>query len=124
MHTPARFDTWMPYLLLAWVGIGAVAFAFFRRSHNPRLKRAVWNALVVVGNLAFVIAAAWFGAPWYVMLLALGVAAVGSYRSIRMTYFCAACGAHHFPMQGAVPPVNCQQCGLSLDAPPRTPTAH
>jgi len=121
MHTPARFDTWMPYLLAAWALLGVASFAFFRFSRNPRLKRAVWNTLVVGGNLAFVFAAAWFAAPWYLIALALGIAVVGTYRSIRMTRFCAACGAHHFPMQGAVPPVNCRQCGLSLDAVPRPP---
>jgi len=109
----------LPYLYVLAAVIGMAALLFFRHNRNPRLKRAVWIALIVLADLVFFGLVLALRAPGYFIALAVLVSIVGAWRSIRLTRFCPACGGNHFPIDNGMVPTECRHCGASLAPPAR-----
>lgn len=114
--TPEQLEALFPYLLAFWVAAALAATVFFMLNKNALQKRRVYIALTIGADILFAGFIWAIGAPPPFLALVVGLMAFGSWQAIRLTRFCAKCGASNFPQGQFEAPTECKKCSAPLAA--------
>jgi hypothetical protein len=101
--------------MVIWVCLGGAAWWFFFRSSDVALKQRVMRWGAVGTSLLFIgFALAITREPWMLLFLVPAVALI-SFLNIKLSKFCASCGATLYNYNWFVRMRYCSRCGASLE---------